>query len=75
MMNSNTVGVRDMGRKGKMVPKGNSQRYCYENEEQMWNNEQKKDEETRKSVKGKKSFVNGWSQLIHTNLGPLVSER
>lgn len=49
MMNSNTVGVRDTGRKGKMVPKGNSQRYCYENGEQMLNREQKK--EMRKQEK------------------------
>lgn len=48
-----------------MVPKGNSQRYCHKNEEQMCGirkGTKNKDEETRKSVRGRKSSVNGWSQ-------------
>lgn len=57
--------MRDTRRKGRMVPKGNSQRYCYKNEEQMCGirkGTKKKDEETRKSVRGRKSSVNGWRQ-------------
>lgn len=47
-----------------MVPKGDSQRYCYETEEQSCGKRQgtkEKDEETR-SVVIRKSFANSWSQ-------------
>lgn len=62
-MNRDTVN--DIGRRGKMVPKGHSQRHCYENEEQTCGKrkgKKEKDEETRKSAVIRKSFVNSWSQ-------------
>jgi len=48
-----------------MVPKGDSQWCCYENEEQTYgerNGTKEKDEETRSGVTISRSFVNGWSQ-------------
>lgn len=58
-------GVWDIARKGKMVPKGNSQRYCYENEEQNCGMSNKREK------CGNKKKCQRWEEF----LGPPLSER
>lgn len=70
----------DIGRRGNMVPKRHSQRYCCENKEQTYGKRKgtkEKDKETTKSVMIRKSLVNSWEskELIHTNLRLPLSQR
>lgn len=44
-------GVMDVGRRGKMVPKGHSQRYCYENKERTYGKEKEQKRKTKKQQK------------------------